>query len=105
MATGAGLVALTIACWVAEAAGWLAAGSTDRLSQPSAKLGVVLLAAGFVLRLVSPVRRRLQAGRCVRCGSAVLPGHLYCSVHLQDSVNAWRDETREQASSRLGRRG
>ena len=104
MATGAGLLALTVALWVAEAAGWLAAGSTDRVSTLSWKVGASLLAIGLVLRLLTPVQRRIRAGRCIHCGSPVLPGHLYCTVHLQDSVNAWRDQARERTVNGAKRR-
>ena len=102
---GSLLLVLTVGLWIAEAAGWVTRGSIDRVSSFAWKAGLGLLAAGALLRLLTPIRRRLSTGRCVTCGRAVLPGHLYCTVHLQHSVNAWRDQTRNRSHGRSrGRR-
>ena len=95
---GSCLLVLTVGLWVADSAGWVPPGSCDRPASLAWKIGLSVAAAGLLLRVLNPVRNRLATGRCVSCGSAVLPGHLYCSSHLQDSVNTWRDQARDRVA-------
>ena len=91
---GAFLVAATVAYWVSDAVGWVPSQPNEHWSPLLAKAGLVCIAAGLVLRVLSPARARIAKGRCATCGRVTAPGHLYCMDHLQASVNAWRDQTR-----------
>jgi hypothetical protein len=73
------------------------------LKAPIARLiaaGLVCLAAGLLLRVLTPAGKRIAKGRCETCGRTTLPGHPYCMDHLQASVNAWRDQTRAGMAAR-----
>jgi predicted nucleic acid-binding Zn ribbon protein len=53
------------------------------------------VAASLVLRVVAPVTKHLAKGRCSVCGVPVERGSIYCMDHLQQTVNAYRDRSRE----------
>lgn len=95
VATGALLLAVTVSLWVAEAAGWLPTTFDDRISRLTLHGALACLAGGLALRLLSPVRSQLARGRCRTCGRPTERGHPYCLDHMQESVNAWRDASRE----------
>ena len=91
---GAFLVVATVAYWVSDAVGLIPTQTGESWSPLLAKAGLVCVAAGLVLRVLSPARKRIAKGRCATCGRVTAAGHLYCMDHLQASVNAWRDQTR-----------
>lgn len=93
--SGAALLAATVAFWVSDALGWIASSIDDQISPLTLKAGLAFLAAGVILRLLSPVRTQLGRTRCATCGRPTARGHVYCLDHLQASVNAWRDQTRD----------
>ena len=97
---GSILILLTIGLWVAGVVDWLPSDMVDRWSALSLKGGLITLAAGAVLRLVSPVRRQVTRGRCAVCGCAIERGHVYCLDHLQETVNAYRDRQHDASASR-----
>lgn len=92
---GAVLLLVTLALWIGDAIG-ATAGLDPSLSAWTLRGGAVLFAAGLVLRVLYPVGRRAVHGRCVTCGHPVERGHTYCRDHLQETVNAYRDETRKR---------
>jgi len=89
---------------MADAVQWIRPGSIDLWIWWSSRLGLTLLGAGLILRLLAPVGRELRRGRCVRCGTAIERGQTYCMDHLQATVNQYRDETRAGALRRYDRR-
>jgi len=93
--TGMVLLALTVGLWVSDAVGWIDTSLDDHAAPVTLKAGLALLAVGLILRLLSPVRQQLGRSRCATCGRPTPRGHLYCLDHLQASVNAWRDQTRD----------
>ena len=95
---GSILLLLTIGLWIAGVAEWLPADIDDHWSALSLKAGLVVLAAGLLLRLVSPVRRQVSRGRCAVCGRGIDRGQVYCLDHLQETVNTYRDRTHESLS-------
>ncbi len=58
--------------------------------------GVVLLAISLALSLMGRVSARVVGKRCRRCGKPVQHGHLYCSDHLKEAVNEFRDHHRQK---------
>ena len=92
---GTVLLAVTVGLWVADAVGWIPSATDDHLSSLTAKGALALLAGGLILRLTSPVRSQWGQNRCATCGRPTARGHRYCLDHLQASVNAWRDQTRD----------
>ena len=95
LALGALLLTLTVSLWVADAVGWMSVAADNRISGLTLRGAIVCLVGGFALRLLSPVRSQFGRSRCRTCGRATERGHLYCLDHMQESVNAWRDATRE----------
>lgn len=59
-------------------------------------IGVLLLAASLVLSLMGRVSARVAGRRCRRCSKPVQHGHLYCSDHLKEAVNEFRDHHRQK---------
>jgi predicted nucleic acid-binding Zn ribbon protein len=92
---GSVLLLLTLALWIGDAVGALPAADVASWSGITLKAGAALLAAGLLLRVVSPVRHKLVHGRCAVCGHPVERGHTYCRDHLQATVNTYRDQTRD----------
>ena len=95
---------LTIALWIAGAAGWIPQNRDDQWSDLSLKAGLLLLAASFVLRLIFPVTKQVTRARCAVCGTPVDKGHTYCMDHLQETVNACRDRAHDSDLSQARRR-
>ena len=94
------LIVVTLALWVAEVAAWIPGSTDDRWSGLTLKAGGVALGAGLVLRVLTPVAGMLPKGRCSICGRSTERGHTYCLDHLQATVNATRDESRQRTLSR-----
>jgi hypothetical protein len=90
------LVLTTVALWVGDAASVIPAGTDDHWWRFTLKWGVLALAGALILRVLRPVSRQLRQGRCTVCGHATRPGHVYCLDHLQETVNATRDKTRDR---------
>jgi len=93
-------IVVTIALWVADAAAWIPRSMDDRWSGLTLKVGIIALAAALVLRLLAPVATMRQRGRCTVCGQSTERGHVYCLDHLQETVNATRDQSHSQTISR-----
>ena len=94
------LIAVTVALWVAETAAWIPASTDDRLSPLTLKAGLLALAAGVVLRLLTPIAAVASKDRCSVCGHATERGRTYCLDHLQATVNETRDESHHRMMSR-----
>jgi predicted nucleic acid-binding Zn ribbon protein len=92
---GAVLLLATLALWIGDAIG-ATNGLDPSLSGWTLKGGAALLAAGLFLRVLYPVGRRVVHGRCAVCGHPVERGHTYCRDHLQETVNSYRDQTRDR---------
>ena len=58
--------------------------------------GVVFLAASLALSLMGRVSARVAGRHCRRCSKPVQHGHLYCSDHLKEAVNEFRDHHRQK---------
>jgi len=102
---GAFLLAATVVYWMSDAIGWIPSHAEEHWSTLLAKAALVCIAAGLVLRALSPARIKMAKGRCATCGRATPIGHMYCMDHLQESVNTWRDQTRAgMTGARRGRR-
>ena len=92
---GAVLLLATLALWIGDAVG--AWNDLDpAIAGWTLKAGAGLLAAGVLLRVLYPVGRKVVHGRCAVCGHPIERGHTYCRDHLQETVNASRDETRSR---------
>lgn len=97
---GALLILATVALWVADSVDWIGVSTDDRWSGLTLKAGLTALAAALLLRLLAPVTTMIGAGRCTVCGRSTERGHTYCLDHLQETVNAARDQARSQPISR-----
>jgi len=60
--------------------------------------GAGLLAISIVLSMFSRAAERLGGRRCPRCGKPVAHGHIYCSDHLKEAVNQFRDSQRQKGN-------
>jgi hypothetical protein len=58
--------------------------------------GVLLLAVSLALSFMGRVSAKVGGKRCRRCGKPVQHGHLYCSDHLKEAVNEFRDHQRQK---------
>jgi len=87
---------------IAQAAGWIADDLAEPWVMPGLWIGAVLLGAGLILRILSPVGRRMRAVRCVRCGAPIEQGQTYCADHLRETLDEYRDRQREQFTRRPG---
>jgi hypothetical protein len=94
------LIVVTVALWVAEVAAWIPGNTDDRWSALTLKAGLIALAAGTLFRILAPVAGFLRVGRCTVCGHSTQRGHTYCLDHLQQTVNATRDESHNRPISR-----
>ena len=93
---GVFLFVATVGLWVAEVVGWIPRSTDDRWWGVTLKGAAIALAAGTLLRIVSPVTGRIIAsGRCVVCGRSTEAGRAYCPDHLRQTVNDTRDEARD----------
>src|SRR5262245_62174358 len=92
---GAVLLLATLALWIGDAIG--ATGNLDpAISGWTLKAGAGLLGMGLALGILYPVSRKVVHARCSVCGQSIERGHTYCRDHLQETVNAFRDETRDR---------
>lgn len=103
LSLGAFLLVATVALWIAGAADWMPEHAADAASAISMKAGLVLIAASFVFRMMSPVARRMRKSHCAACGRPVEKGHLYCLDHLQETVHATRDKTHHSSRTPMRR--
>ena len=94
LSLGSFLIVTTIALWIAGAAAWVSETFADAASSMTLRAALVLLAAALILRIVTPLAKRLTRGRCTVCGAAVARGHIYCLDHLQETVHSYRDRSR-----------
>ena len=94
MAFGSLLMLVTAILWLASSLHWLQAGEADAWSSLGLKAALCALAAGVVLRMLSPVSTVLTQERCAVCGRPTERGHTYCLDHLMETVNVTRDKTR-----------
>jgi len=101
---GSSLLVATIAVWIAGAAGWLPEPLDDQIAAVTLRAGLVLVGASLILRIVSPVTKQLGKGRCAVCGIAIDRGSTYCLDHLQETVNAFRDRSRDRSLPHTKRR-
>lgn len=101
-----GITVLAITAWLllADALGWIEAGSADVWIGRGVWIGGALLLGGVLLAAISPVGRELRRGHCVRCGVPIERGQTYCMDHLQAAVNESRDSTREALLGKTERR-
>lgn len=96
------LLAATAVLLIADVLGWIASGTADRWIRHSARAGIASLGAGVLLGILRPVGRTLRRGRCARCGATIERGQTYCMDHLQEAVNAYRDQARQARLKRPG---
>ena len=87
-------VAGTVWLVIADAAGWIPSGTADPWIPRLLVAAGVLFAGGIALSALSPLGRELSRRRCVRCGTRIEPGQVYCRDHLQATLNEYRDRTR-----------
>lgn len=102
-----GLALLAAAVWLslAEATGGIGSGFASEWVGLAFKSGLLCLAAGLLLRALNPIGRELRKGRCVRCGAAIERGQTYCTDHLVQTVNEYRDRARERMEGKAGSKG
>jgi len=101
---GALLLLATVILWIAGPAEWVSEHAADTMSAISLKAGLVLIAASFALRLMSPVAKQISKSHCKECGRPVARGHIYCLDHLQETVHATRDRTHDVSKPTMRRR-
>ena len=93
---GSVLILVTVALWVCDATALIPAGMDDRWSGLTLKAGMIALAGALLLRLLAPLASLMSNGRCAVCGRPTRRGHTYCLDHLQETVNATRDLSRNR---------
>jgi hypothetical protein len=90
---------LIVASVVYLAAAQILAGGPDKaLFRNIAIAGTLCLALGFVLSIAGRGMATLVGRTCPRCGRRVARGRVYCEDHLQDTINEYRDQQRNQGS-------
>lgn len=91
-----GMVVLAVAVWllVAGELDWISSGIADEAFRPTLLAGLALWCVGLLLGLLGPLRRRLEGGRCVRCGKRTERGQTYCIDHLRATLNEYQDQMR-----------
>ena len=97
---GSLLILVTVALWIAGAAAMIPESTDDHWSGLTLKAGMLALAGALVLRLLTPVANVMRNGRCAVCGRPTERGHTYCLDHLQETVNAYRDLSRNRVPPR-----
>ena len=103
MTSGAMLLLTTLALWIADAVGSISEKFDASWSVLTLKAGAILLGAGFLLHILSSLRRGLGHGHCAVCNRPIDRGHVYCHDHMQETVNAYRDQAHDKMLR--GRRG
>ena len=94
------LIVVTVGLWIAEVVAWIPASTDDRWSGLTLKAGLMALGAGLLFRVLTPLAGLVPKARCTVCGRGTERGHTYCLDHLQATVNATRDESRNRPSPR-----
>ena len=97
---GALLILATLALWVADVVELIPSTTDDRWSGLTLRAGIATVAVALLFRLVTPIARAVGTGRCTVCGRATERGHTYCLDHLQETVNAARDQARNRPVTR-----
>lgn len=102
-----GFVVLALSVWlaIAGAVDWVSDDVAERFSALGFKAGALLLAAGVLLAILSPISRAVRSGRCVRCGAPTERGQAYCLDHMREALNEYRDQTRPGLLNRPKHRG
>jgi hypothetical protein len=92
-----GLFILAATAWLllADLAGWVPDGTSDRWTLRGIVIGLACLGAGTLLRLSVPLRREMGRPRCVHCGAPAEHGHRLCRDHLKAALDEARDRTRK----------
>jgi hypothetical protein len=100
-----GLVLLVAAAWLflAEEVGWMTGDLPQALARPLGTAAILCLGVGWVLRVIQPVARELDRGRCTRCGARTERGQTYCRDHLQQTIREYQDEARRRDVNRATR--
>ena len=76
---------------LAQLARVISAGTADVWLWRGGWAGTLVLGAGLLAGVLSPVSRELRRGRCVRCGARIERTQTYCRDHLQQTVDEYRD--------------
>ena len=97
---GSILILATVALWVAGAADVIPESTDDHWSGLTLKAGLIAIAGALLLRLLTPLANLTRKGRCAVCGRSTPRRHTYCLDHLQETVNAYRDLSRNRVSPR-----
>lgn len=92
------LILTTVALWVGDMASIIPESTDDHWWRFTLKTGVLALGASLLLRVLRPVTKQIRKSRCTVCGHPTQHGHMYCLDHLQEAVNAGRDEARGRVS-------
>lgn len=69
------------------------------LLQKALALGVVLIVAGIIARVIEKGAKKVIKNRCVICKTAIPPGAIYCRAHLRN-VLAREDERTHMTKTR-----
>jgi len=56
-------------------------------------LGVILVAAGLVMRVLESGAKAVVKNRCVVCRTPIPSGAMYCRAHLRDVLHREEDRT------------
>ena len=56
-------------------------------------LGVILIAAGMVMRVLESGAKAVAKNRCVVCRTPIPKGAMYCRAHLRDVLHREEDRT------------
>jgi len=101
-----GLAILAACAWmlIAIEADWIPGSLPEMVIPLLVGVGVLCVAGGVLLGLITPVRQKLRRGRCTRCGVTIERGQSYCLDHLRETVNEYQDQARRGTVYRPGRR-
>jgi predicted nucleic acid-binding Zn ribbon protein len=97
---GSILILTTVALWVGEAASFISSSTDDHWWHFTLQGGLLALGGALLLRVLQPVTKQIVTSRCTVCGRPTGRGHTYCLDHLQETVNAGRDEARSRTMPR-----
>ena len=78
---------------------WAALISTPLLVQ-ALTLGLILIAAGIVLRILGVGVKAVAKNRCRVCRTAIPPGAMYCRAHLRSILQDEEDKTHSTRARR-----
>jgi hypothetical protein len=93
------LILATIALWVGDVVDLIPSRTDDQWSGITLRAGMVALIVAVLLRILTPIAGAIAGGRCSVCGRPTERGHTYCLDHLQETVNAGRDQARNRVVS------